>query len=254
VLARCHKNSYLASGIYAAESYFSGFFNKYAAVNLFIAPSRFLLNKHQEFGWNPDRFVHIPNPARLNGTETAPGAGGHVLFFGRLSREKGVRTLIEAFTKTQTEVQLAIAGDGADRAALEAMAARQGKGRIRFLGFLTAEPLGRAIDSARAVVVPSEWYENAPMAILEAFSHGKPVIGARIGGVPEMIDDGVNGFLFEPGDAEDLRNKLESFLALPEGRVREMGRAARSTVQTEYSAASHYNRLMQAYSTAMGRA
>ncbi len=254
VLTRCHKDSYLASAIYATESYFSRLFRKYDSVKLFIAPSQFLLSKHRELGHDTAKFVHIQNPAGLDGVAPSEHPGRYLLFFGRLSREKGIRTLIDAFKKTRTDMLLYIAGDGADREAVEEMAAQQSNERIRFLGFLTAEPLGKAIDSARAVILPSECYENAPMAILEAFSRGKPVIGANIGGIPEMIDDGVNGYLFKSGNAEDLRKKLEQFLALPGERITEMGRAARRKVENEYSVATHYDRLMQAYGKALERA
>jgi len=254
VLSKCHKDSAVASAIYATESYFSHFRGKYDSVKIFIAPSRFLLNKHRDCGFEAERFVYIPNPADLEGIAPSGHAGSYLLFFGRLAKEKGIRTLIAAFGRVKTDMLLYIAGDGADREALNDMAVRQRDERIRFMGFLAAEPLGKAVDSATAVILPSECYENAPMAILESFSRGKPVIGANMGGIPEMIDDGVNGFLFKPGDAEDLRKKLELFLALPGKRIKEMGRAARSKVETEYSAVSHYERLMRAYGRALGQA
>ena len=122
------------------------------------------------------------------------------------------------------------------------------------MGYLSALPLGHAIDSARAVILPSECYENAPMAILESFGRGKPVIGARIGGIPEMIDDGVNGFLFEPGNRKDLQEKLALLLSLPPRRVLEMGEAARKKVEDGYSLRSHYERLMQVYGKALEKA
>jgi glycosyltransferase involved in cell wall biosynthesis len=253
-LTRCHKDSTVASTIYAAESYFSHLFRKYASVKLFIAPSLFLLNKHREFGFEAGRFVHIPNPASLDGIAAPQEAGRYLFYFGRISREKGLRTLITAFGKVQTDMPLYIAGDGADRGEVEEMATQDQKERIRFMGHLKAAQLGKAIDSARVVILPSECYENAPMAILESFSHGKPVIGARIGGIPEMIDDGVNGFLFEPGNAMNLQKKLELFLALPADRVLEMGGVARSKVECEYSAQAHYERLMKAYGYALGKA
>jgi glycosyltransferase involved in cell wall biosynthesis len=251
VLTKCHKDSYLASAVYASESCFSHRFRKYDAMSLFIAPSLFLLNKHREFGFDASRFIHVPNPARLDSIAASHQRGRYLLYFGRLSVEKGIRTLITAFGKVRTDQYLYIAGDGADRQTMEDMVQRERKEHIKFTGYLTSAPLGQAIDGAIAVILPSECYENAPMAILEAFSRGKPVIGARIGGIPEMIDDGVNGYLFEPGNASDLQNKLETFLALSENRVLEMGKAAQSKVEREYSAQSHYEGLMKAYGHAL---
>ncbi len=251
VLTRCHKDNTIASAIYAAESYFSHFFRKYASVKLFIAPSLFLLNKHREFGFDAGRFVHIPNPVDLDGMAESERAGRYMLHFGRLSREKGIRTLIAALGRVRTDLPLYVVGDGPDRQAVEEMVTQEQKENIKFTGYLTAAPLEETIDSARVVILPSEWYENAPMAILESFSRGKPVIGARIGGIPEMVDDGINGYLFEPGNAADLQKKLELFLALPEDRVIAMGKAARRKAE-RYSAASHFDQLMQAYQKALG--
>jgi len=253
VLTRCHKDNTIASAIYAAESYFSHFLRKYASVKLFIAPSMFLLNKHREFGFDAGRFVHIPNPVNLNGVVASGQAGGYLLYFGRLSREKGIRTLIAALGRMRSDLSLHIVGDGPDRLALEDMVTQGQKEHIKFTGYLTADPLGKVIDSARVVIVPSEGYENAPMAILESLSRGKPVIGARIGGIPEMIDDGINGYLFEPGNAADLQKKLELFLALPTDHIIEMGRAARRKAE-RYGTAFHYDRLMHAYQNSLGKA
>jgi glycosyltransferase involved in cell wall biosynthesis len=142
---------------------------------------------------------------------------------------------------------LKIVGDGPERAALE----REGRAtgvQAQFTGYLSGPQLAEALAGARGVVIPSEWYENAPMSVLEAMACGKPVIGARIGGIPEMIEDGVTGYLFEPGNAADLRETLERFLALPEAAVAEMGRAARRKVEKENSCEAHYEGLMQVYS------
>jgi glycosyltransferase involved in cell wall biosynthesis len=222
-------------------------FRKYGSVSSFIAPSRFLLSKHQEFGFDTRKFVYIPNHIPLNDTAPSHQVGRHFLYFGRISREKGLRTLIKAYAKLQADLPLFIAGDGIDRSAMENMVAHEQNAQIKFIGYLTTEPLGRAIDEARAVILPSECYENAPMTILESFARGKPVIGARIGGIPEMINDGVNGYLFQPGNATDLQKKLVMFLNLPTRTVLEMGLAARKKVENEYSSESHYDRLMNVY-------
>jgi glycosyltransferase involved in cell wall biosynthesis len=158
-----------------------------------------------------------------------------------------------ALKDLRVKTELIVAGDGPDRDALQKIAIN-GALPATFTGYLNGAEVKKTITGAKVIIMPSEWYENAPLSLLEAFAWGKPVIGARIGGIPEMIDGGVNGYLFEPGNATDLRNKLEMFLALPSDRVLEMGRAARSKVEREYSAGSHYERLMQAYGKALGKA
>jgi glycosyltransferase involved in cell wall biosynthesis len=102
--------------------------------------------------------------------------------------------------------------------------------------------------------MPSDWYENAPLSLVEAFAYGKPVIGARIGGIPEMIDDGVNGLLFEPGNMEDLKDKLALAMSLSDVKIRKMGKAAREKVESEYNAELHYERLVAVYQRAIGKA
>ena len=142
-----------------------------------------------------------------------------------------------------------IVGDGPIRNHLNELA--KPDPRILITGYLMEDAVKKTIRNELSVVVPSEWYENAPMTILEALALGKPVIAGRIGGIPEMVDDGVNGFLFRPGDIEDLRNNLEMFCQLPVERIMDMGRAGRKKVEREYSAELHYEQLMRIYSAAI---
>lgn len=247
VLSRCHKNSYPASAVYAFESWLNTSFGKYDPVRYFIAPSRFLRDKAIEFGWRPERFIHVPNFIDIESITDASGNGSYCLYLGRLSREKGLKTLLRAFLALRPNLPLQIVGDGPDRDELEKMSSNE-KLDVHFAGHLSGRRLIEAIAGAKVIIVPSECYENAPMSILEAMAHGKPVIGARIGGIPEMIDDGVTGYLFEPGNAADLRDKLERFLSLRDAQVAEMGRSARNKVEKEHSAEAHYSGLMHIYS------
>jgi glycosyltransferase involved in cell wall biosynthesis len=231
--------------VYALESWINHAFGKYASVNLFIAPSRFLRDICIASGVAEERIICIPNCiAKL--PETQPRVGEYLLYIGRLSHEKGIATLLRAGARVRGPVSLKIVGDGPEREALQREAAESGLS-VSFTGYLSGPALENALQGARGVVMPSEWYENAPLSLLEAFAHAKPVIGARIGGIPEMIEDSVNGYLFESGNVVDLQKKIELFLSLPEDRVLEMGRAARNTVEHQYSAESHYARLLQAY-------
>jgi glycosyltransferase involved in cell wall biosynthesis len=252
LLTHCHKNSYMASAVYAFESWFNHSFGKYDGVFQFISPSAFLRDKVVEFGIRPERVAHIPNAVDCKAIQPFFGPGEYLLFFGRLSSEKGVGTLLKAFRLLNGNARLLVVGDGPMREELSNIVAEDNS-QVRFTGYLNGEPLKDAISGSQAVVIPSEWYENAPMSILEAIAHGKPVIGARIGGIPEMIDDGVSGLLFEPGNVEDLRDKLESFLRLPHVKIREMSIAARQKAEREYSTELHYKRLMAVYDKALGK-
>jgi glycosyltransferase involved in cell wall biosynthesis len=260
---KCHKNSYAASATYAFESWFDHRFGKYDSVRTFISPSRFLREKAIDFGWDADRIEFLPNFIHTKEIPISNTPGTYLLYLGRLSPEKGITTLLKAFTilyppqispkVDNMNISLMIVGNGPLRRELEGAFARN-DGRIRFGGYLSGKLLQDAIASARAVVMPSDCYENAPLSLIEAFAYGKPVIGARIGGIPEMIDDGVNGLLFEPGNMEDLKDKLALAMNLSDVKIRKMGKAAREKVESEYSAELHYERLVALYQGAIGKA
>jgi len=255
---RCHKNSAAASAAYALESGFNDWLGKYRKnIRFFIAPSRFLKNKLIDFGWDAEQIVYVPNfvdPAEQeqNGSsaDNADKAGNYFLYFGRLSQEKGVEDLVRAFMRLpDNAVRLRIAGDGPLKSELTTLAAQDA--RISFEGYLSGNRLRDMISGARAVVVPSKWYENAPLSILEAMAAGKPIIGAAIGGIPEMVRDNVTGYLFAPGDLADLTNKMQVVLQAPPENLVIMGRAARNAVASEFNPRTHYDQLMAVYARAL---
>ena len=246
VMAGCHKNSRLASAVYAFETWFNDVFGKYGSVACFIAPSRFLRDKVIHFGKDPGTIVHIPNCIETRDRAILPDPGCYSLFFGRLSKEKGVATLLQALKGMPIRTGLVIAGDGPDRTRLESMA-RKHSLPVTFTGHLSGRALERTIAGSRVVIVPSEWYENAPLSILEAFACSKPVIGARIGGIPEMIDEGKNGYLFEPGNAADLRRHWSACMQMQREQVCAMGANARRKAEEHYSEKNHSARLIDLY-------
>lgn len=248
---KCHKDSFAASAIYAFESYFNQLFQKFKRnVRFFIAPSLFLKNKLIDFGWPGKKIEYIPNYLVLSEFEPKYAPGKYFLYLGRLSAEKGVSTLIKAFMKIKSDkVNLWIVGEGPVRNQLEEIASADS--RIRFTGYLSGNKLKQTTSDALAVIVPSEWYENASISILESFAFGKPVVGSRIGGIPEMVEEGLNGYLFEPGNVDDLKDKLELMLSKPNKDIEQMGKAARDKVEREYNAELHYERLMEVYNKAL---
>ncbi|MFX0125918.1 MAG: glycosyltransferase family 4 protein [Candidatus Hodarchaeota archaeon] len=250
---RCHKDNLIASAIYACETYFNERFQKYRKnVRFLIAPSLFMKAKFIEFDWPEEQIEYVPNFLFLSEFEPQFIPGNYFLYFGRLSSEKGIVTLINAFMKIKSEnVKLLIVGEGPIRSQLEELASDDS--RILFTGYLSGNILKDTTRNSLAVIVPSEWYENAPISILEALAFGKPVVGSRIGGIPEMIDDGVNGYLFEPPNVDDLREKLELVLSMPHKHISEMGQAARKTVERGYNAELHYERLMEIYYRVLGQ-
>lgn len=253
ILHRCNKNSTALSVVSAMESYIHILTNTWGRnVTRFISPSLFLKKKLVDFGFKQDDITYIPNFLSLEKYEAQYENNGYLVYVGRLSKEKGVSTLIKAFKQTKSMCKLLVIGDGPLMEELKLSVESVAK-KIYFSGYLSGNKLKESIRDAVAVVMPSMCYENAPLSILESFGFGKPVIGSRIGGIPEMIDEGVNGYLFEPGNVDDLREKIELMLSMSDRQIREMGQAARQKVEREYNSELHYERLMEIYHRALGK-
>jgi len=170
--------------------------------------------------------------------------GKYVVFSGRMSPEKGVATLLEAARRIP-DIPIRLLGGGPT---LEGHAA-EAPHNATFLGQLSEHRVAEEYFGARFLVVPSLWFEGCPLVILEAMSHGLPVIASRIGGLPEFVDDGVTGLLFEPGDPEDLARKMRILWDNP-ARCRELGLEGRRKAIREYSEAVYWSRLERIYSAA----
>lgn len=244
VLMRCHKASLAASIVVTSEAYFNRVFQKYDHVRAFLCPSRFLLKKHAAGGVPQARLVHLPNALDPHMYPPESNVGHYVLFAGRLSKEKGTLTLLAAVGRAG--LPLRIAGMGPLEAECQKFAASENLSNVQFCGYCQNEKLAELYRNAAFIVVPSEWYENAPMSVLEAFAYGKPVLGSKLGGIPELVLDGVTGRLFEAGNVEDLTGKL---LAMWNNRpkLRDMGQHARHRIETEFSMQKHADRLLEIY-------
>ncbi|HEX6994496.1 MAG TPA: glycosyltransferase [Gammaproteobacteria bacterium] len=244
-LRRCMKGSLPLSLLVMAESYLHRLLNSYVGtVDRFVVPSRFYLRKLAEWGFHGEQFRYVPNFVDASRTRPAFDPGRRFVYFGRLSREKGLDTLVRAAARARVGADLIGTGPELDR--LEALAAHIGAD-VRFLGFLSGRELESAIADARAVVVPSEWYENAPLSVLEAYALGKPVIASRIGGLPELVEHDETGWLFEAGDADALGLMLSHVRALPDQALRVAGERARAKVATDFSPHRYLERVAGLY-------
>jgi glycosyltransferase involved in cell wall biosynthesis len=248
---RCIKSSFAMSALVWLESTVHRALNIYMAnVARFVVPSRFFLAKFAEWGLDTQRFVHIPNFVDAESMHPRDDHDDWFVYFGRLSAEKGIATLVRA--AAQARVPLRIVGTGPEEAGLRQLAAESG-GRVEFTGYLTGAALREAIAGARAIVIPSEWYENAPLSVMEASALGRPVIGARIGGIPELIREDETGFVFTSGNVEALSETLAKVAALPASTLRRLGGAGREWMRAEFSPAAYRDRMMGLYAE-VGRA
>lgn len=202
---RAVKDSLMKSVVCAFELWLHRLLGSYSLVDQYIAPSQFLIAEYEKLGF-PYAIQHVAQP--LSPFPTKPvafGTGKYFLFAGRLSQEKGARTLLKTFAMMPQE-RLVVAGSGPETESLKQQFGSQSN--ITFLGHLTGEPLDRVFREAKAFIIPSEWYENMPYSMLEALGYGLPVIGSRLGGITERIVDSQNGFLFEAGNVESLRQAI----------------------------------------------
>ena len=193
------------------------------------------------------KITDVPVEVIVNGIDDTKPIGdtrddGYFLFIGRLSREKGVATLAQAHQQMQHPLPLKIAGDGPLYQDL-----RTRFPQAEFLGYQQqGEGLNDLIRHARAVIVPSEYYENCSMSVLEAMSFAKPVVGGDIGGIPEQVRDGQEGRLFEPGNVSALATILDDLAQNPE-LARELGLRARQRLENKYALRVHMDALMALY-------
>jgi glycosyltransferase involved in cell wall biosynthesis len=193
--------------------------------------------------------VNLPHFIRLEGVSLPdPPCDGSIVYFGRLSTEKGLVTLIDAVK--DIPVTLKLIGTGPLELDLKEKCRREGIKNVVFTGYQKKNELAAEVRSALFSILPSEWYENLPMSILEAFALERPVIGARIGGIPELVKDNVTGLTFEPCNISDLRKKISYLLNNPD-LANYMGRQARKLVEEEFSADVHYERLLSVYQQAI---
>jgi len=248
LLHKCLKDSYLKSLAGTLEMYFHhqiwGIYE--SSVNLFIAPSRFMKKTCEEFGWPAEKIVWLHNfyndQAITLSAANASARNNYLLYFGRLAEEKGVKILLEALTKTSD--MLKIAGEGPEEAKLKSLVTEfKLENRVEFLGFKTGADLEILIRDAKAIIIPSVWYENMPLNMLEAMAKQKIVIASNIGGMPEIINDGQNGLLFEPNNSVALAAKIKQLATLDYG---EIGRAASETVRN-LTAAAHVQEILKIY-------
>jgi glycosyltransferase involved in cell wall biosynthesis len=208
-----------------------------------IVPSKFYGQKLAEWGWPSEQLVYIPNYVVADDHRPLYAPGDYFLYFGRLAPEKGVDTLIQAAVRVG--VHLRIAGTGPAEEELQALANQAAN--VEFLGHCSGERLWQLVREARAIVLPSKWYENAPLSVLEGYAGGKPVIGARIGGITEMVREGETGFLFESGNVEDLSRALQQVTTLRNDQLAEMGRIARQYVCDSFTRDQYFERTLDLY-------
>lgn len=238
---RCADHSFFKSGLLMMEAYFHQWMRSYESVDAFIAPSQFMYDAiaHRV---ERSKLHYLPNGVTLR-PPSSQEDDGSVLYIGRLVREKGVETLLKAFAMANRDWKLRVAGTGP---LLDVLKTQYPQGI--FMGHLNGDALSDVMKKAAVIIVPSEWYENCPMAVLEAMSYGKPVIASAIGGITELIQHGETGLLFEAGDAMGLKGCVEQLMQDSLNR-QAMGNAGRGYVEQSLALDKHHQHLIKLYET-----
>lgn len=242
---KCIKNSMLKSVLGYIEKKYYDLHKIFCKVDCIISPSEFNKNQLLKGKLKCNDITVIHN--FVNETEkTDYTLGDCAFYFGRLSREKGILNLVEAINNIPG-ARLIIAGDGPERENIQAyIKEHKLENRITLLGYLNQNDIRENIRKCRFVTVPSIWYENCPYSILETMEIGKPIIGSKIGGIPELIQDGINGFTYEHNDVTKLTNILMKLFGNDE-TVKQFSKNSKQIFIQNYSAEAYYNKLMTVY-------
>ena len=254
VTRRCRDGS-LAKGIIASAElalYRKG--NLYRnAVQVYLSPSRFLIDKTQEMGFTHPRMDVLPLFVDLEKFKPQPKSDPpSIIHFAGLEPHKGILTVIRAIKQVKG-ARLIVAGAGSQEAEARRLAEELELKNVEFTGYRSGEFLRHLIAGATASIQAPDWYENHPLSVLESFASGTPVAAARIGGLPEMVEAGETGELFEPGDAEGLAAALNNIIASP-GHAAQMGRNAREKAEQSHSPDRHIQRLLAFFAKAIAAA
>lgn len=245
LLNRCVKSSFTGSALGMLEMYLHQSMMKiYHKVDRFIVPNSFMANKMIEGGYPEEKIVKMRNPFDVSDITPTYNDGEYFLYFGRIEPEKGVLNLIKAM-KNLPEQRLKIVGEGSDLDNCVNWSKQNNLDNIEFVGPKWGEELTPYLQNCIAVVVPSLWHEPSPYVIYQALAQGKPVVGSRVGGIPDLINS-ETGRLFNPNDTDDLTTQLQSICDMP-GTAATMGRAARAWAEKELSPQHYYERLMEVY-------
>ena len=241
----CIKNSKAKSLIGTLEAYVNEYLKSYSYVDKFICPSKFYMEKLIDFGIPEKKVCYIPNFVDVPDSNKEYEIKNYILYMGRLSQEKGINFLIEAM-KDLKHIELKVAGAGPLENELKEYVKENKIENVSFLGFKSHDELEKIIKECRFIVIPSEWYENCPMTVLESMAYGKCVLGSDMGGIPELIKDKKTGLIFKSQDKKDFIEKI-SYLYDNPLLAKDMGDEAKKCAKEEYNKELHLKKVKAVY-------
>lgn len=243
VMYRCKDNSIMKSIVRYIEFSISRILGDVDSIDKFISVSDFHRKKMIEGGVPETKIITVHNFVDTDKVVPNYHGGDYALYFGRIESLKGIKTLIDA--AKIANIKVLIVGTGNDLEYFKCYAKKQKADNVSFLGFKTGDELRYLIANCKFVVIPSEWYENCPMSVLEAKAYGKPVIGSDIGGIPELINHEKDGFIYKAKDVLALSDIMTYLFS--EKHVTQLSINSRMDAETRFSKKTHYDKLVNVY-------
>jgi glycosyltransferase involved in cell wall biosynthesis len=242
---KCYRQKQVLTSWYAANLFLHRFIDTFVRkIDIFMVPDDFLGNKLIMGGIPPSKIRKNINPFFVEDYHPCFKQGKFFLYVGRLVKQKGIFTLVKAMSKVVTnKLPLYIVGEGEERKKLELSINQLGlQDRVKLLGAIWGEEMLQIMKDSSFMVIPSEWYDNFPLIICQAYAFGKPVIASDINGIPEYIDNGVDGLLFTPGDFKGLARCIDN-LANDPSLVHKMSINARKKAENIFDFSNYWDRL-----------
>lgn len=249
IINRCNRNNIVLSSISALEYIlhkylfpFSKYFSHLIGVSLFIFDLHYKKNEFR------NKISHLynfyPNSSNVGSSKYR---GKYFLFYGRLSKEKGIMTLLEAWKELDNCLRLKIAGDGILKRSVELFIKENGLLNVEYVGFKEKDEMNELIQDASFIIVPSEWYENNPLTIIEAYANGKPVIASNVGGIPEIVRENETGYLFQMSNSVQLAKTILKAHNLDDKEYSKISLNAKLFAEKNFDDENHYKSLINLY-------
>lgn len=252
LLNRCCKQNF-AKNVYLTALYtVYRSFRLHNGIKKFICPSQAMKNVALRAGI-PDKKLEVVNNSCSKSyfdEETVPDNKGYFLYVGRLERVKGIQYLLEAMTKLPEKIKLHIVGEGFEEEYFKNTAKKLNLDNVIFLGYKSKQELEEEYKNCIATILPCRWFETFGLTIIESFLSAKPVIASRMGGIPEIIDNGKNGILIEPGNVNQLVDAMLNLYKNQDTAIK-MGNLGRIKAEQQFNPELHYEKLIKVYKSAL---
>jgi glycosyltransferase involved in cell wall biosynthesis len=250
----CKNNKFIPSFVVTLEYIFNKFFKFYENVDVFLCQSEAMLELAVKSGISEDKLFLINNflPDNLFEQTIMYENNSYFLYIGRISKEKGLDVLINAM-KNIPEIPVHIVGSGDEEEYYKNLVKKNNLNNIKFTGYKSGTELEEEYKNCIATILPCNWFENFPRSVLESFTCGKPTIASQIGGIPEIIDNGINGFTFEVGNSELLAKYIKKMF-YDKKLSKKMGENARKKAKEKYNYKIYLDRILKIYNSALKNA